>query len=90
MLRTWEPVKADGSHFGCGILVDPATIVDFAEADGNLVVATKVPESGIASYYAGAGWDRSGDFKGVEDWNKYLDQAAQGQRAPVVMTIAAR
>ena len=40
------------------------------------------------TYCAGAGWDKSGDFKGVGDWDAYLDQAAQRWRAPVVVTIA--
>jgi hypothetical protein len=88
ILRQWEPVKADGSHFGCGVIVDPATFVAFAEADGNLLMATKVADNGTATYLAGAGWNKSGDFKGVEDWDAYLDQAAQRWRAPVVVSIS--
>jgi unsaturated rhamnogalacturonyl hydrolase len=90
LLRTWEPVKADGSHFGCGIIVSPATFVEFGEADSNLLVATKVDASGTAVYYAGAGWDKSGDFADVAAWDAYLAQAAERLRAPLVVTVAAR
>jgi pectinesterase len=90
VLRTWEPVKADLSHFGCGIIVDPARVIDVAEADGNVVVATRVPPEGAAVYYAGAGWDRSGDFKSVEDWDKYLDQAARRIWSPLAVVVAAK
>jgi hypothetical protein len=90
ILRTWEPVKTDGSHFGCGVIVDPASFVTFAEADGNVLVATKVADNGTVTYLTGAGWDKSGDFKGVEDWDAYLDQAAKRWRAPVAVTIAAK
>ena len=55
-----------------------------------MLVATKVADNGTVTYLTGAGWDRSGDFKGVEDWDAYLDQAAKRWREPVVVTIAAR
>jgi len=87
ILRTWEPVKTDGSFFGCGVIVDPKSVVSFAEADGNLLVATSVVDNGTVTYLAGAGWNKSGDFKGVEDWDAYLAQAAQRWRAPVVVSV---
>jgi hypothetical protein len=90
LLRTWEPVKADGSHFGCGIIVDPGQVVDFAEADGNVLVVTDVAAGGAVTYYAGSGWDKSGDFKAVDDWDRHLDQAAQRIRSPLAVSLAAR
>jgi hypothetical protein len=88
ILRTWEPVKTDGSFFGCGVIVDPTSVVSFPEADGNVLVATTVAASGTVAYLTGAGWNKSGDFKGVEDWDAYLDQAAQRWRSPVIVTVA--
>jgi unsaturated rhamnogalacturonyl hydrolase len=90
VLRTWEPVKADGSHFGCAIVADPAGVLDFAEADGNVLLVAGVPASGVFTYYAGAGWDKSGDFPTPAVWEAYVDQAARRLAAPVSITIAAR
>jgi pectinesterase len=90
LLRTWEPVKADGSNFGCGIVVEPAQVAEFAEADGNVLVVTSVAPDGVATYYAGSGWDKSGDFKTVDDWDRYLDQAAQRIRSPLAVSLASR
>ena len=90
LLRTWEPVKADGSHFGCGIIVEPGEVVDYVEADGNVLVVTGVAPGGVATYYAGSGWDKSGDFKVVDDWDRYLDQAARRIRSPLAVSLAAR
>jgi hypothetical protein len=90
LLRTWEPVKADGSNFGCGIIVDPGQVVDFAEVDGNVVVITGIAADGLVTYYAGSGWDKSGDFKTVDDWDRYLDQAARRIRSPLAVSVAAR
>jgi len=90
LLRTWEPVKADGSHFGCGIIAEPGQVVDFAEADGNVLVVTRVAADGLVMYYAGSGWNKSGDFKTVDDWDGYLDQAAKRIRSPLAVSVAAR
>jgi pectinesterase len=68
LLRTWEPVKTDGSNFGCGVIVDPGTVVDVVEADGNVLIITGMSPGSDATYYAGSAWDKSGDFKTVEDW----------------------
>ncbi|MFO7694087.1 MAG: DUF4861 family protein [Vicinamibacterales bacterium] len=90
LLRTWEPVKADGSHFGCGVVVDPARLTEFAEVDGNVLAVTTLSAGSDVTYYAGSGWDRSGDFKTVADWDRYLDQAALRIRSPLAVTVASR
>jgi len=90
LLRTWEPVKADGSHFGCGVIVDPALLTEFAELDGNVLAVTKLSAGSESTYYAGSGWDKSGDFTTVADWDRYLDQAALRIRSPLAVTVAAR
>ena len=90
LLRTWEPVKADGSSFGCGVVVDPAQLTQFAELDGNALAVTTMSSGSDVTYYAGSGWDKSGDFKTVADWDRYLDQAALRIRAPLAVTVASR
>jgi hypothetical protein len=90
VLRTWEPVKADGSNFGCGVIVDPAGLTEFVEADGNVLAVTAMSAGSDVTYYAGSGWDRSGDFKTVEDWDRHLAQAAQRIRTPPAVSIAAK
>ena len=90
VLRTWEPVKADGSHFGCGVIVDPAQLNAFAEADGNVLAVTAMSAGSDVTYYAGSGWDKSGDFATVEDWDRHLDQAARRIRSPLALSIAAK
>jgi hypothetical protein len=90
VLRTWEPVKADGSSFGCGVIVDPVQLTEFVEADGNVLAATTMSGGSHVTYYAGSGWDRSGDFKTVEDWDRHLAQAAQRIRTPAAVSIAAK
>ena len=90
VLRTWEPVKADGSHFGCGVIVDPAQFTEFAEADGNVLAVTGMTAGSRVTYYAGSAWDRGGVITTVDDWDRRLAQAAQRIRTPVVVSIAAK
>ena len=87
-LRTWEPAKDGAGHYGCGIVLDPAAIVDVTEADGNYLVVARAPSDGPAVYHAGFGWDRSGDFAGVEDWDRALDEWSQRMRAPLVVEVS--
>jgi pectinesterase len=39
------------------------------------------------TYYAGAGWTRSGDFASAEEWTGYLDQVAARLRHPVTVVL---
>jgi len=49
-----------------------------------------VPAGKPATYLAGFGWDRSGDFRTVDDWDRYLQQAAQRLRSPLEVSLAAK
>jgi pectinesterase len=86
ILRTWESVKGAG-YLGCGIVVDPSRLVDFAEADGNYLVVANVPRGEPATCYAGFAWDKSGDFAGVADWDKYLEDFSRRLRAPIEVRV---
>ena len=88
-LRTWEPMKNAG-QLGCAIVMDPALITDVTEIDGNYAIAARVPAGAPAVYYAGFGWDKSGDFAGVDDWTRYVSQFAERLRSPVTVTLSAR
>jgi hypothetical protein len=90
LLSTWEPIKADGSQFGCGIVMDPSLVVDFPQDDLNYLAVAKVPPGSPAVYYAGFGWNKSGDFAGEADWARYLQQFAQRLRAPLEISVGRR
>jgi hypothetical protein len=89
ILGTWEPIKEAG-NLGCAVIVDPSSVVGFPEAEGNYLVVARVPSGGPVVYYAGFGWDKSGDFAGKADWDVYVEQFAQRLRAPMEITMAAR
>ena len=90
LLWTWEPVKADGSNFGCAVIADPSVVKNTTEADGNYLLVTSLPASGVVTYYTGAGWDKSGDFPTIDAWKTYVEQAAQRLASPVTVAVVAK
>jgi hypothetical protein len=88
-LRAWEPIKAVPGNLGCGVIVDPAQVVDFPQADGNYLVVVKVPAGSPAVYYAGFAWEATRQVPGgVEGWDKFVADTALKLRSPLVVTIA--
>jgi len=88
-LRNWEPMKGAPGNLGCAVIVDPAQVVDFPQADGNFLVVAKVPAGSPAVYYAGFAWDQTGQvLGGVDGWDKYVAETARKLRSPLEATIA--
>ena len=71
VMSYWQPPEKDGT-IGVGVLVDPASIVDFAEDNLNYLVLVKAAAGKPFVYYAGACWDKGLDFKTADGWEKYL------------------
>lgn len=81
-LAFWEPSEQNGA-LGCGIVVDPASLIDIVKTDDHNIVLARARSGEPATYYTGAGWDRSGDFGSDEDWNIYLDRFAKRLASPL-------
>lgn len=85
VVRSWQELTAyakDG-WMGCALLVDPARSVATAELDGNTLLTFRGP----APYYAGTGWDRSGDFKTMADFDAHVDLFKRRLASPVAVEI---
>ncbi|HYK91806.1 MAG TPA: DUF4861 family protein [Acidobacteriota bacterium] len=83
-LRSWEPIRKGQLGFlGLGIVMDPGSIVNMAEADDNYLVIGRARADGAAVYHAGFAWNRAGDFPDEQSWGEYLKQAALRIRSPL-------
>jgi hypothetical protein len=87
-LRAWESLKGDDGQLGCAVIVDPASVVGNTEDGKNYLVTTKLPADKVATYYAGFGWSKSGDFNGPEEWDRYVAQFATRLRSPLQVSLA--
>ena len=85
-LRTWEPIK-DNGNVGCAIVADPASVVDSTQDDLNYLLVLRSRAGAPMSYYAGFGWDKSGDFSGPEAWEAYLKDFAARLKSPLKVAL---
>jgi hypothetical protein len=92
VVRTWEHLTNYGENgwLGCGLVIDAGTVVDVAEAAGNQLVVARTPKGQAATWYAGSGWDRSGDCPDVAAWDRYLEAFAARLRSPLVVEVLPR
>jgi hypothetical protein len=90
-LTSWEPVKKGAAgHMGGAVVVDPKVFHALPDDDRNLLIAAKVPADNVITYWAGAGWDKSGHFADYAAWKAYVDQFAQGAHSPIVVTASTK
>jgi len=89
ILRTWEHLMTYGENgwLGCGVIVDPAVVIDTREEDGNRLVIARTPADTPATWYAGSGWDGSGRFTDAADWDRYLDAFVARLRSPLRVEV---
>ncbi len=86
-LSLWEKYVEDG-QLGCGVLLTPGTDCAFAEDKTDCLILTQAKAGQPLRYYAGAGWDRSGDFSSQQDWNAYLAAWQERLRHPVTLAFS--
>lgn len=83
-IRTWGPVKDDtNGNFGCAVVLDPTSIADVVEAENNHLIVARGP----AVYYVGSAWDKSGDFRGVDDFDRAITEWSQRIKSPLKVTV---
>ncbi|MFO1477632.1 MAG: glycoside hydrolase family 88 protein [Verrucomicrobiota bacterium] len=72
----WEPEQLPNGTIGCAVI--PTTPARLQQIPGEALLITTVHRGVPVTYYAGAGWTRSGDFPDREAWvNAVARQAAE-------------
>ena len=83
----WGPTNDNPSteYLGTGVVLSPALAGTIRE-DSLHAAITREAVNGIrVTYYAGAGWTRSGDVLNARDWEQFLDSWSLRLREPVVV-----
>lgn len=87
----WEP--HDNSHLGQGMVINNLNkLINFdkyvsEEKDrSNLFMQIELDNS-KAEYYAGFGWEKSGQFNSKQEWENYLSTFSKCIQNPLVITI---
>jgi hypothetical protein len=87
-LLSWEKVEKNQGMQGVAIVADAKAIDKQTEDKSNNLILVKIGPNNTLSYWAGFGWDKSGQFADAEAWKKYVDDFAQGLQAPIEVTVS--
>ncbi|HTJ79770.1 MAG TPA: DUF4861 family protein [Rariglobus sp.] len=79
ILAYWQPPHPEHGTIGCGVIVDPKSVVGFAEDKLNYLILVRVKAGEPWSYREGACWDHGLDFHTFTEWKNYLNQQAEGK-----------
>jgi unsaturated rhamnogalacturonyl hydrolase len=86
-ILTWEPM-AENSHFGCVVVLSSAATGTPKQTDTDYLFVTPASPSGRLVYYAGFGWDRSGDVADAAAWGGQVQTLARELAAPATVAMA--
>ncbi|HYN42448.1 MAG TPA: DUF4861 family protein [Thermoanaerobaculia bacterium] len=86
-IRSWEPIKGDNGNLGLALVVDPATLAEVVEAEGNVLAVGKPSAQRPAVHWAGSAWDRGGEVKNVEEWDRAIAAFAAALRSPLKIEV---
>lgn len=85
-LTQWVVQKTNGA-LGTAIVVASDAFQGFAEDERNHLILARATPGEPLRYYAGAGWDRSGQFADQAAWEAYVAAHVARVRSPVRVTV---
>jgi hypothetical protein len=88
-LAFWQKVEKDQGMEGVALVIDPKTLLRDAEDKSNNLLLLNMDPQHAVSYWAGFGWDKSGQFADFDSWKTYVDRFAQGLQSPIQVTVTA-
>jgi hypothetical protein len=87
-IRYWDPADPEpNGNIGAGALMDTKQIAEIKDLPDHVLILTKTRPGQPVSFWAGAGWDKSGDFADVAAWDAYLQQFARRIASPIKVTL---
>jgi len=89
LLALWGPTNDDpvNGSLGTGVLLAPSTVAGRAEDSSQVMLLGRISSGGAFSYWAGAGWTRSGDFHDSASWLAYLKEAFHRLLEPLQVSV---
>jgi Domain of unknown function (DUF4861) len=87
-LVSWQKMEKQPGSEGVAIVFDPKQFVQPAGDKLNNLVVARVSDKNVADYWAGFGWDQTGQFSDAAAWKKYVDEFAQGLRSPIKVSVS--
>jgi unsaturated rhamnogalacturonyl hydrolase len=86
LLAHWEPEVAPNGRIGTAVIV-PGGFKEIVDAAENRLALAEAELDRTFVYYAGAGWNQSGDFGDANAWETYVRDFARRLASPLVVKI---
>ncbi len=88
-ISVWGPTDADpvNEFLGTGIVIPDKRLLRVYEDSVQVYAVCSAKTGAPFTYYTGAGWTRSGDFKNMEEWNQYLENYLNNLESPLIIEI---
>jgi unsaturated rhamnogalacturonyl hydrolase len=88
-LSLWGFINEDSTNgsLGTGIVIPKSSYREQREDVNHYLIIGSTSNDKRYTYYAGAGWTRSGDFSSVDDWNSYLRTFTLRLESPLRITV---
>lgn len=89
-MTVWGPLlPKDGGHgdLGTAVMLPRESVAEWRENDDHYFAVSHARPGEAVSYWIGAGWTDSGDFRDVRDWWRYLDEFAQRLSSPIKVSV---
>lgn len=89
-LTLWGPTNEEpvNGSLGTGILLAPATIVGNHDDSVQVFLLGRLVPGRSFTYWAGAGWTRSGDFSDGAAWYNYLKECSEGVAGQLQVSLS--
>ncbi len=85
-LTYWEPAHPKNGVTGCAVVI-PKGGQRFLDTDKHVFLIAKTSKDLTLTTYAGACWDKSGQFGSLGQWQTYVAEFAERAAHPVVVKI---
>ena len=86
-LTSWESQPDNEAKLGCAILVPSAKSLGFDEDEKNHFVVLRAQLEAPLTYYAGAGWTKSGQYDNRAAWEAYVAKFAKVTKIPLRVNL---
>jgi hypothetical protein len=86
-MAIWEKVEKNQGMQGVALVVDAKALERETQDPLNHLLLLRVGPDNRVSYWAGFGWDKSGQFADGEAWKTYVDRFAQCLQCPIEVSV---